>query len=142
MIANWLKNKVHPDCIVFADLPGEDFKPISDIFHSLRPDLVISYLGKLLTIELTICHETNITESREYKINKYKDLKKFRVDSAKNLDLTLTTCELTTLGFLQIDKSILSKFQIPPFDENLISQLTQQVIKLSFDIYAHRDSVI
>ena len=103
--------------------------------------MVINHRGKLLVIELTICHETSSSKSRDYKFDKYQDLCNFSVDGNKDLDLILTTCELSTLGFLQFDKEILNRFNIPPFSEQLTSQLINRVIRISFDIYAHRDAV-
>ena len=39
---------------------------LGDIFESLRPDLAIVYehSGTIATLELTVCHETNLVKSK------------------------------------------------------------------------------
>lgn len=138
-LVEWFKTKLNEDFTIFVDLPGTCFRKTADIFISVRPDLVLIKNNKILAIELTICHETNIMSSKEYKLNKYTNLHKYKVAPFQNFDLSLTTCELTVLGFLQFDRKLFANFNIPQFDDQLIKNLSNQVIKYSFDIYARRD---
>ena len=43
----------------FFDLVGQSYRPISSVFSSLRPDIVLKHQKTISTLELTICHETN-----------------------------------------------------------------------------------
>jgi len=124
---------------LFVDLPGSKYKQVTDIFSSVRPDLVIVKEKSALIVELTICHETNLRSSKLYKENKYKDLNNFKTGIIADHDLVLTTCELSVLGFLQFDNSAYQNLSIPTFDDDIINSIARTVIQLSFDIYIHRD---
>ena len=139
MLATWFSSKLDNKFTIYVDLPGSRHKQVTDIFSTVRPDLVIVKEKSVLIVELTICHETNLRSSKEYKENKYKNLKDFKTEIIADHDLVLTTCELSVLGFLQFDNSIFQYLSIPTFDDNLISSMAKSVIQSSFDIYAHRD---
>ena len=49
---------------------------------------------------------------------------------------------ITLLGFVQFDSTSLTDFIIPHFDDNFLHNISRCVIQSSFDIYAHRDSLI
>ena len=139
LLAAWFTFKLDSKSTLFVDLPGSRYKQVTDIFSSVRPDLVIVNEKSVLIVELTICHETNLRSSKMYKEQKYKDRKDFKSSLIKDHDLVLTTCELSVLGFLQFDNSAYQKFAIPPFDENIINNIAKTVIQSSFDIYIQRD---
>jgi len=46
----------------------------SDLFNDLRPDIAVKSDSKVTVLELTVCHETNLVSSRNYKLDKYKTL--------------------------------------------------------------------
>ena len=62
----------------------------------------------------------------------------------KDCDVSLSTCEvgLYVLSFVQFDNTSLKDFMIPHLDDSLLSNITRCVIQSSFDIYAHRDSLV
>ena len=94
---------------LFVDLDNTTFQPLSDIFDSLRPDIAIESGSSIVTLELTICHETNIVTSRKYKINKYKILSNHMLSSVSNYSLDNFTIEVMPLGFI----SDMFDFSIP-----------------------------
>ena len=47
---------------------------VTDVFKSLRPDIVLVGNHNIVTLELTICHESNLLRSRQYKCDRYKDI--------------------------------------------------------------------
>ena len=140
ILTTWLKTKADKKTYIFADLNG--FPPTSDLFNSIRPDLVIRKDKKISVIELTVCHETNLTSSKTYKEVKYKNIDNCKSTIIKDCDVSLSTCEVSVLGFVQFDSTSLKDFLIPHLDESLLSNITRCVIQSSFDIYAHRDSMI
>jgi len=119
-----------------------DSPPTSDLFNSIRPDLVIRKEKKICVIELTVCHETNLTASKNYKEVKYMNIDNCKSNNIKDCTVSLATCEVSVLGFLQFDNTSLKDFMIPHLDDSLLSNITRCVIQSSFDIYAHRDSLI
>ena len=44
------------------------------LFCNICPDIAISDINGILTLELTVCHETNFESSRVYKQNKYSNI--------------------------------------------------------------------
>jgi len=139
LLANWFKSKITNGYILCVDLPGSCFKQTQDLLVGLRPDIVIMNDKELVVTELTICHETNLESSKQYK-DKYKNLHNFRSEQIKNHKVSLTACEVSVLGFVQLDSDTLSKFGIPITDDETIWNLSKSVITSSFDIYTHRDT--
>ena len=94
--------------------------------------------NKIVVLELTICHETNLESSKSFKINKYKHLKENVTERFKHLNLSVCTCELSVLGVLSIDDSFFNDVGISKFDNSFLTELSMTVINLSFDIYNQR----
>ena len=80
---------------VFVDLEG--YQNPSELFRNVRPDLVLKRNGKLISIELTCCFETNLAKSREYKIQKYQSIENDCYET--NVSVEKLFVEVTSLGF-------------------------------------------
>lgn len=87
-----------------------------------------------------MCHETNMLSSKNYKLNKYKDLKNAKSELIKNHDVCVASCELSVLGFFNMDSVILNVLGIKECDFDLREELTKTVISESFNIYIHRNN--
>ena len=140
ILATWLQSKLDKQSSLFADLP--DFQQTSDLFNRIRPDLALKKGNKICAIELTICHETNLVSSKAYKENKYTNIDNHKSEIIQDCTVVLSTCEISVLGFVQFDSTSLTDFIIPHFDDNFLHNISRCVIQSSFDIYAHRDSLI
>src|SRR3989441_146945 len=81
IIANWVRSVMAPGSQFFVDLKrNSTHSSTSLIFNNFRPDMVmISPSGVLWVWELTICHEMNIIQSRDFKRNKYASLSNYRL---------------------------------------------------------------
>ena len=139
-LGNWFNSNLKSGSELFVDLPGACFKQTQDLFVGVRPDMAIVTNKDVLVIELTICHETNLESSREYKLNKYTNISQHKSALIKNHNIFLTTIELSVLGFLQLDSKCLDKFDLPIIDEATTINLARTVISSSFEIYTHRDT--
>ena len=95
-LCNHLNKKVCRDFKIFADLTN--YENPGNLFKSKRPDIVIKENNSITAIELTCPFELNIIKSRDYKENKYKELKNDLVVPYKQF--TLILLELTSLGFV------------------------------------------
>ena len=93
------KNVINDTVNVFADIEG--FPDPSQFFKSSRPDIIVQVGNILNIIELTICFETNIVKSREYKQLKYKDLRNDLINM--ELETKLFTVEISVIGFMSKD---------------------------------------
>ena len=70
ILASWVKGALKDGGRLYVDLSEGGYRPLGDIFESLRPDLAIVYehSGTIATLELTVCHETNLAKSNSIKI--------------------------------------------------------------------------
>ena len=139
-IAYWFKSKINKEFQLYVDLPTGQFMQCSDLFIGFRPDMVFVNKHTAFVLELTICHETNLVASRNYKLNKYKDLINARAEIIKNHDICVMTCELSVLGLLNVDYNIFKVLGIDKLDFNCRAELIKAVINESFNIYIRRNN--
>ena len=86
---------------LFVDITSEKFHPVGFIFKATaRPDTVIRHDSELFVLEFTVCHESNLTPSKAYKLNKYKNLSHHLNNEYKYYTIRLFTLEVSTLGFV------------------------------------------
>ena len=140
IIASWLSNKLGSMTKLFVDLDNTTFQPLSDIFDSLRPNIAIGSGSSIITLELTICHETNIVTSREYKINKYKNLSNRMLPSVSNYSLDNFTIEVTPLDFISDMSDFFNRLGLKNWSREITKSLRQSVISESYKIYCLRNS--
>ena len=62
------------------------------------PDIAIADSNSICTLELTVCYETNVVSSRDYKRDKYKNIADFRTTLAGNRKVYSHTNEISTLS--------------------------------------------
>ena len=78
LLAAWFSTSLDNKSTLYVDLPGSKYMQVSDIFSSLRPDMAIVKDNLVFVLELTICHESNVIASKQYKEHKYKNLNEFK----------------------------------------------------------------
>jgi len=140
ILCEWISGQLPNDFELFHDLHGTSGKQVSDLFTSIRPDIAIKTRSKVIVLELTICHETNLNSSREYKLDKYKNISHHRNELIRNLPVKVYTCEITTLGFLQLAEGSMKDCNLSPPDNVWLRKLSSAAIMASFDIYLNRNS--
>src|SRR5688572_14305895 len=94
LLIDWISPKLEPNSEFYCDLPIPGVRQVTDLFTNVRPDLVINNKTTLNVLELTVCHETNFSSFRNYRLNKYKNIHEFRADCIKNLPVNIYTCEV------------------------------------------------
>ena len=90
--------------------------------------------------ELTICHETNLMKSRDFKLKKYQNLGAAKSSEFSRRVVLVHTIEISTLGFLVAEPDFFKNGVIPHFDPLLIMELSKTAIKSSKSIYDNRQS--
>src|SRR5882757_1109156 len=85
---------------IYADLPEVNSKPVRDLFIGVRPDIAVVCNENIFVLELTVCHETNIVKSNEYKQNKYKNISSQGSTLADGKIISAHFIEVNTLGFI------------------------------------------
>ena len=65
----------------------------TDLFNNYRPDIAVADSNSICTVELTVCHETNVVSSRDYK-REYQNIADFRSTLAGNRKVYSHTIEI------------------------------------------------
>jgi hypothetical protein len=141
IICQWIDSVKRQNANLFADIIG--YKPLSNIFLKLRPDIAVVYLNNVYVLELTICHETNLAKSKDYKCAKYASVGDDCREMFKDFNVIVHTIECTTLGLLsniaKFCKLVLEVNNLPP---SIYSNIVHTVVGNSYNIYKHRNDII
>ena len=75
LLAEWIMREISDQQKLYADIPG-DYNPIDEIFEpAVRPDIALVDGSKIVILELTVCHESNLEKSKLFKIEKYSKIR-------------------------------------------------------------------
>src|SRR6266516_3078241 len=100
LMAKWIVSQLKSNQSLYCDLRVPGARPVCDLFNGFRPDLAIVSSRKIVVGELTICHETNLQQSRDYKLQKYSNLEAARAGEFKSHAVLVHRIEVSTLGFV------------------------------------------
>ena len=137
-IAKWIVPKLKDNHTLYCDLRVPGARQVCDLFRGPRPDLAIVSPSTIVIGELTVCHETNLQKSRDYKLNKYSNLDAAKVREFKSRRVLVNTIEVSTLGFVVAEPNFFKFGEIPSFDVSLIKDLCKSAILSSTGIYCNR----
>src|SRR3989442_2790778 len=128
---------------LYADIVGvDDILTPRIIFNRLRPDIaLISADNVIHVLELTICHESNMQKSKDFKTNKYSNLRSDLSHPFKSHGLTINTIEVTSLGFISDIRSFTTKTINQTLPTVVSNEITKTVISQSFNIYKNRNVI-
>ena len=83
----------HPK-LVYADIPGDN-NPIDEIFEpAVRPDIALVDGSKIVILELTVCHESNLGKSKLFNIEKYSKIREHLKIKYKTFSTKLFTIQI------------------------------------------------
>ena len=74
LVVKWLRQTLPKSSAVYADLENNICLPIRDLFNNCRPDIAIHDNKSITPLELTICHESNLSFSKLYKQSRYANI--------------------------------------------------------------------
>ena len=114
--------------------------PVGDLFQSYRPDIAVACADSIYVLELTVCHETNMIHSHDYKKNKYKDIGRYGSTLAGNRKIVPHFMEVSTLGFIADISDFTKALKIPMMPDNLKRSIVIAALKSSFSIYCNRNN--
>ena len=136
-----LRRAATEDIEIFADCVDCGLKCTSNLFETLKPDIVIRCKREFYVIELTVPCETNSKIARKRKQYKYRDLRsQLLVPCEKFKVLTL---EITTLGF--VTKNI-RQFRrlcrsLNLQENRIITKCMEVALRATFYIFCKRNSI-
>jgi len=131
-----------PGYVLHVDLSTGLYKPLSDVFTSLRPDIAVTGIDTIHTLKLTVCHESNLLKSKQYKTTKYASLSDNCVPAYSDFTLTLASIEVTTLGLISNISSFCRNIHIESLPDNVKCKMVQSVLSNSFSIYCNRNNTM
>ena len=134
-IAKWIVPQLKSTHSLYCDLRVSGARQICDLFNGPRPDLAIVSPSKIVIGELTVCHETNLQRSRDYKLQKYSNLEAARASEFRDRSVLVHTIEVSTLGFVVAEPQ---KWGIPSFDPLIVKELSTTAILATRTIYCNR----
>jgi len=124
------------------DLPNFNNNSVRDIFKSLRPDITImNPAGQLSVWELTICHESNLVNSKAYKQAKYKNLARDLTTQYASYKVEVETIEISSLGIVSDERSFKNKLLNQEISIPVLNDIMKAAISSSYDIYKWRNIV-
>ena len=125
---------------LYVDIPG--YLSPEDLFVSgSRPDLVLVTSDCIFALELTVCFETNLVKSREYKVNRYKDLGNELSSSGKVFKMIFI--EFSALGFYTEKMKTFTDF-LKLFKLNhsrILEKCSETCIRSSYYIFNRRNKM-
>jgi len=69
LLIGWLRSNISCQQRLYADLVDVNVLPVCDSFQSYRPDTAVICADSIYVLELTVCHESNMIHSHDYKKN-------------------------------------------------------------------------
>src|SRR6266516_1506395 len=97
LIAKRIGPKLKINQSLYCDLRVPGARPVCDLFKKIRPDLAIVFPNKIVVGELTVCPETDLLKSRDYKLQKYCNLKSAVSREFSRCAVLTHTFEVSTL---------------------------------------------
>lgn len=136
-IIYYLSSRLTTNMRLYVDIPGNE--STDALFTGgQRPDLVLDTTRKLFVVELTVCFETNLLKSRNYKKDRYMYLKENIIDKSKEVHLIFL--ELSSLGFYSSEivefKNFLKELKLNP--KQILEKCVETCIRTSYYIYNRR----
>ena len=126
---------------LLVDLPSTEFGSIDVAFQSsICPDIVICEESKILVLELTVCHETNLQKSKRFELSKYENIKTCLQSSFINIPVHVYSMEVSVLGFISDMKTFTNAAGLPDINTSTRSALFLEALKNSYEIYKQRNS--
>ena len=138
LIADWIVPNLGPAEKLYCDLSLPGVRHVTDLFNGLRPDMAIVSQSRIVVGELTVCHETNLQSSRDFKLNKYVNLSAARSSEYKHHSVSVHTIEVSALGFIVAEPNFFKFGGLPTFSPALLHDLSRTAIFASREIYCNR----
>jgi len=140
ILISWIKASISPNQSLYADISDISVLPVCDLFCNCRPDLAICDMNSIHILELTVCHETNMIISNEYKKNKYRNISLCGSSVAANRKITSHFIEVSTLGFISSCLDFTKAVKIASMPDSIKPKIVASVVKSSFGIYCNRNA--
>ena len=126
-IARWIDSNKSSDQCLAVDLPFPAFHNTDSVFkQSIRPDIILYDNSSIAVLELTVCHETNLNKSREYKLSKYEEGNKHLQSHFSHTPVQVFTVEISVLGIASDFTLFCDATNLPRLPKETIAQLVQR----------------
>ena len=140
ILAEWILSSISSTQSLHVDLDTKKFKPISEIVEiEFRPDIIVTSATSVTSIELTVCHETNMRKSKDYKLTKYGNLHDAIKYRWVRLPLHILSVEVSTLGFVSDLTQVIKLCKLPKIPKETLKHIANTALDNSYRIYVKRN---
>ena len=91
---------------------------------------------------MAICHETNLVKSKNYKINKYNNIRDQLQSAYVNYDTHVFTLEISSLSFIGDFNDFRNYSKLPKLPKSIRTMVIKSVLNDSYNIYRMRNSEV
>ena len=95
---------------------------------------------KIGILELTVCHETNLEKSKQYKLDKYKNIRDQIQPHLIKYTVEIFSLEVSTLGFISDCSTFHKSMKLPKFSKLLVHSIIKSALTDSYSIYCNRNT--
>ena len=99
---------------------------------------MIVHESVVVILELTVCHETNMQKSKQYKLNKYANIAKSL--KGRPRPVKTFTFEVSTLGFAADLTEFISISKLPSLPKLMLTRIADIALNHSYEIYRCRNA--
>ena len=103
--------------------------------------IIIINRDSIVTLELTVCHESNLIKSKEYKTLKYQNIAQNCTNKSKGKLIKNFTLEVSSLGLMSPSLSFTKCLGLSPIPPSLKERIIRETVNNSFKIYCKRNSL-
>ena len=135
ILASHVQSHLQAQDKLFVDIPG--YRNPQELFSSIIPDIIVVRGNMAVVLELTICYERNLVNSKLYKLNKYKD----PASSCKMpLQFEVHTAEVSSLGFTPLADltSFYKSLNISPPTPAMMRRVGETALRCSYFLFCLR----
>ena len=97
-------------------------------------------MNSIHILQLTVCHETHMIISNEYKKNKYRNISLCGSSVAANCKITPHFIEVSTLGFISNCLDFTKAVKIAAMPDTVKCKIVASAVKSSFGVYCNRNT--
>ena len=141
LLAEWISTTRSVNQSLYVDIHPDQWISVDKVFQqSSRPDLVLVDNSEISILELTVCHETHLTKSKQYKLDKYINIREKLQPQFSKYSVEIYSIEVSTIGFISDCSDFQKSMKLPKFSKSFIRSLIVSVLFDSYNIYCKRNT--
>ena len=105
-------------------------------------DIAVLMNNIIIILELTVCHEINLTKSKQYKVSKYSNISSSLTAAVTNCSVKVFTVEVSTLGFISDISDFCKVCLLNKLPTSVKTSIVNAAVSNSYYIYCNRNNAV